>query len=195
MSDSADDRKGGFYRNRAKRVLDVAGAAFLLLALSPLIAALAVAVRCALGRPVLFRQTRPGWHGRPFVCFKFRSMLPDADGRDGLPDAARLTPFGIFLRRTSLDELPELWNVLRGEMSLIGPRPILEGEVPAYGAGFAAYVTVRPGLTGPWRVADGAGFASRAAFDVQYVREWTPWTDARILVRSAIAVLGRSGAC
>jgi sugar transferase EpsL len=195
MSDSADDRKGGFYRNRAKRVLDVAGAAFLLLALSPLIAALAVAVRCALGRPVLFRQTRPGWHGRPFVCFKFRSMLPDADGRDGLPDAARLTPFGIFLRRTSLDELPELWNVLRGEMSLIGPRPLLTRYLARYTARQARRHEVRPGITG-WAQVNGRNALSweeKLELDVWYVEHLGPGVDAKILLMTLGTVLRGRG--
>ena len=132
-----------------KRVFDVVVALAALVLLSPLILGLAVLVRSRLGSPVLFSQVRPGLQGQPFRMYKFRTMLV-ADGPDGkpLPDALRLTSFGRFLRASSLDELPELWNVLRGDMSLVGPRPLLMEYLPLYSARQARRHKVRPGITG-----------------------------------------------
>src|SRR5262249_1376368 len=144
-----------FYRAYGKRALDLAVSVAVLAAASPILAAVAVAVRVKLGSPVIFRQVRAGKGGEPFAIYKFRSMT-DARGPDGelLPDTERLTPFGHFLRKTSLDELPELWNIVKGDMSLVGPRPLLLKYVPLYSARQARRHEVLPGLTG-WVAVNG----------------------------------------
>jgi lipopolysaccharide/colanic/teichoic acid biosynthesis glycosyltransferase len=179
-----------------KRVLDAAASAAALLLLSPLLAAVALAVRVNLGSPVLFRQERPGLHGRPFRLVKFRTMR-DAVGADGtpLPDGERLTPFGRLLRASSLDELPELWNVLRGEMSLVGPRPLLMEYLPLYSPRQARRHDVRPGLTG-WAQVNGRNAPSwkeRLEMDVWYVEHRSFALDLRILLRTVGAVFTRRG--
>lgn len=179
-----------------KRALDilVAGAGLLLLA--PLLLLLAVLVRVKLGSPVLFRQIRPGRHGKPFPMMKFRTMTDarDADG-ELLPDAERLVPFGRFLRESSLDELPELINVLRGDMSLVGPRPLLMEYLPLYNAHQRRRHEVRPGMTG-WAQINGRNNISwqeKFDLDVWYVDHQNPWLDLRILARTVAAVLKRDG--
>ncbi|HKU60778.1 MAG TPA: sugar transferase [Gemmatimonadales bacterium] len=164
-----------------KRLLDLALAAAGLLLLSPVLLVLAVAVRLALGSPVLFRQARPGLHGRPFTLYKFRSLLDDPTGARS--DRERLTRFGAILRQTSLDELPELWNVLRGDMSLVGPRPLLMEYLPLYTPEQARRHEVRPGLTG-WAQVNGRNAISweeKFRLDVWYVEHRTLWLDLRIL--------------
>ena len=138
-----------------KRVIDLTASALGLVVLSPILLAIALLIRARLGAPVLFRQTRPGLHARPFTILKFRTMRDavDANG-DPLPDAERLPQLGRFLRSTSLDELPELWNVLRGDMSLVGPRPLLMEYLPLYSAEQARRHEVRPGITG-WAQVNG----------------------------------------
>ena len=177
-----------------KRVFDfvVALSALLLLAL-PLLA-LAWLIRRKLGSPVLFTQVRPGLQGRPFTMVKFRTMT-DELGPDGalLPDAQRLTPFGRFLRASSLDELPELWNVLRGEMSLVGPRPLLMEYLPLYSPEQARRHEVRPGITG-WAQVNGRNaisWADKFALDVWYVDHRSLWLDVQILWRTVRKVLVR----
>lgn len=155
-----------------------------------------VLVRRKLGSPVLFRQVRPGQHGRPFMMVKFRTMT-DERGADGelLPDAQRLTSFGRFLRATSLDELPELWNVLRGEMSLVGPRPLLMEYLPLYSPEQARRHEVRPGITG-WAQVNGRNAMSweeRFKLDVWYVDHRSLWLDLRILWLTVRKVLVREG--
>ena len=179
-----------------KRTLDIVIAASVLLITSPLLLLLALAVRLNLGTPVLFRQQRPGLHGRPFTMVKFRTMR-DAVGRDGraLPDADRLTPFGKLLRSTSLDELPELWNVLRGDMSLVGPRPLLLEYLDRYTPEQARRHEVRPGVTG-WAQVHGRNTVSwdeRFRLDVWYVEHQSLMLDLRILVRTFTTVLRRTG--
>jgi len=179
-----------------KRLFDILVAALALVALSPIIAGLCVAIRCKLGSPVFFRQTRPGLHGRPFQMIKFRSML-DAVGADGqpLPDALRLTPFGKLLRSTSLDELPELWNVLRGDMSLVGPRPLLMEYLPLYNEHQARRHEVRPGITG-WAQVNGRNALSwqqKFELDVWYVDNRSFWLDLKILWMTVRKVLVREG--
>lgn len=179
-----------------KRLLDVLVAAFALVLLSPLFAALAVLVRLKLGSPILFRQVRPGLRGEPFSLVKFRTMR-DALGPAGkpLPDAERLTPFGAFLRSTSLDELPELWNVLRGEMSLVGPRPLLMAYLPLYTARQARRHEVRPGITG-WAQINGRNAISweeKFEYDVWYVDHHSIAQDLRIMCLTVVAVFRRSG--
>ncbi|OYQ39035.1 sugar transferase [Rhodoferax sp. TH121] len=180
----------------AKRSMDVlvAGMALLLLALPLLV--LASLVRVRLGSPVLFRQVRPGLHGRPFMMVKFRTMT-DERGADGelLPDALRLTPFGRFLRASSLDELPELWNVLRGEMSLVGPRPLLMEYLPLYSPDQARRHEVRPGITG-WAQINGRNAVSwdqRFQLDAWYVDHQSLWLDVKILWLTVRKVLIREG--
>ena len=176
-----------------KRTFDVLGSAALLLLLSPLIAVLALLVRLRLGRPILFRQVRPGIGGKPFELIKFRTMH-NADGRHQT-DAQRLTSLGRFLRASSLDELPELWNVLKGDMSLVGPRPLLLEYLPLYSPRQARRHDVRPGLTG-WAQINGRNALSwtdKFELDVWYVENRSFWLDLRILWRTVIAVLRREG--
>lgn len=159
-------------------------------------AVVAGAVRILIGSPVLFRQERPGLGGRPFRLVKFRTMT-NATGSDGalLPDAERLTAFGRWLRATSLDELPELWNVVRGEMSWVGPRPLLPEYLALYDAEQARRMSVPPGITG-WAQVNGRNATSwreRFALDVWYVDHASPWLDCRILARTVGAVLFRRG--
>lgn len=179
-----------------KRLMDVllAGLALLLLGLPLLL--LAAVIRLRLGSPVLFRQIRPGLRGRPFTMVKFRTMT-DARGPDEelLPDAQRLTPFGRFLRATSLDEMPELWNVLRGDMSLVGPRPLLMEYLPLYTPEQARRHAVRPGITG-WAQVNGRNALSwedRFKLDVWYVDHRSLWLDLRILWLTVCKVLQREG--
>lgn len=179
-----------------KRALDVAAAAAGLLVLSPVLLLVALAVRVNLGSPVFFRQARPGLHGRTFRLVKFRTMRDAADrhGRP-LPDAERLTPFGRFLRASSLDELPELWNVLRGDMSLVGPRPLLTEYLPLYSPRQARRHEVRPGLTG-WAQVNGRnalGWKDRLELDVWYVEHRSLALDVRILLRTVGTVFARRG--
>lgn len=163
---------------------------------APLMLGVALAVWARLGRPVLFRQQRAGRGGRPFTLYKFRTMSTgcDAAGRL-LADGRRLRPFGRWLRSTSLDELPELWNVLRGEMSLVGPRPLLMEYLPRYSAEQARRHDVRPGLTG-WAQVEGRNatdWPRRLRQDVWYVDHLSPRLDAVILLRTVAAVLSRRG--
>lgn len=179
-----------------KRSIDILVAGTALVILSPVIAATALAVALALGRPVLFRQTRPGLGGRPFTLIKFRTMLDahDAEGRP-LSEADRLTRFGQFLRSTSLDELPELWNVLRGEMSLVGPRPLLIKYLDLYTPEQARRHEVRPGLTG-WSQVNGRNavtWAQRFADDVWYVDNRSLLLDLKILLMTILQVFRRRG--
>lgn len=179
-----------------KRMLDVSGAAGGLLVLLPVLGAIAWAVVLRHGRPVFFSQTRPGLHGKPFRMIKFRTMT-NARGPDGelLPDAERLTRLGRFLRSTSLDELPELWNVLRGDMSLVGPRPLLVEYLPLYTPEQARRHEVRPGITG-WAQVNGRNALSweeKFALDVWYVDNQSLWLDLKILWLTVWRVLKRDG--
>jgi lipopolysaccharide/colanic/teichoic acid biosynthesis glycosyltransferase len=174
----------------AKTAIDRVVAAAALLALSPVLLVVALAVRLDLGRPVLFRQRRPGRFGEPFALLKFRTMRAGSG-----PDGERLTRFGRFLRATSLDELPELWNVLRGEMSLVGPRPLLTHYLARYDDEQARRHAVRPGLTG-WAQVNGrnaVGWEERLAMDVWYVDHRSLALDARIVLKTIQVVLGRRG--
>ena len=169
-------------------------AAALLLSLSPLLLVTALLVRLKLGRPVLFRQERPGLNARPFHLLKFRTML-DVRADNPLSDAERLTPFGAWLRSTSLDELPELWNILRGEMSFVGPRPLLMQYLPLYSAMQARRHLVRPGLTGLAQVngRNTVSWPERLALDVVYVETASFPVDLAILMKTASVVIRRSG--
>ncbi|TWX34025.1 sugar transferase [Frigoribacterium sp. ACAM 257] len=178
-----------------KRVVDVVCASAALVLLSPVLLVVTVAVATRLGRPVLFRQVRPGLHGEPFTLVKFRSML-DVDPATGLlTDADRLTPFGRLLRSTSLDELPSLIGVLRGQLSLVGPRPLLLHYLPLYDAEQARRHDVRPGLTGLAQVSgrNGLDWDERLRLDVVYVDRRGPLLDLRIALRTVVSVLRRTG--
>ena len=202
--------------SRLKRFVDVVGAAVLLVVSAPLFAAIAVAIRVDSRGPVLLRQERCGQGGRRFLCLKFRSMHADADegphrryvlslikddadtSTDGvykLANDERVTRLGHWLRRSSLDELPQLWNVLRGDMSLVGPRPPLPYEVEHYDARQHERLTCRPGLTGLWQVSgrNQLSYRQMCEIDVRYVREWNHGLDARILLRTLPVVLLNSG--
>jgi sugar transferase EpsL len=179
-----------------KRVFDIVVSAVALTVLAPVMGLIALLVWRTMGRPVLFRQVRPGLHGKPFVMYKFRTMrdLRDAEGKL-LPDEARLTPFGRWLRSTSLDELPELLNVLRGEMSLVGPRPLLMEYLDRYTPEQARRHEVKPGITG-WAQIHGRNNLSwdeRFKLDVWYVDHWSLWLDLKILWRTLWMVLRREG--
>ena len=197
----------------AKACIDVGGAMLLLLALSPLMLTLAALIRLD-GGPALFAHERLGARGRSFRCLKFRTMLRNADEvlRDALardPKVAaewilhrklrhdpRVTRVGRFLRSTSLDELPQLINVLRQDMSLVGPRPIVRQEVDRYADAISHYYAVRPGITGLWQVSgrSDVSYDQRVQFDSWYVRNWTLWLDVAILGRTLPVVLRRQGA-
>jgi lipopolysaccharide/colanic/teichoic acid biosynthesis glycosyltransferase len=173
-----------------KAAVDRVAAGSALILLAPLLLGIAAAVRADLGAPVLFRQRRPGRYGEPFVLLKFRTMRT-GDG----PDGARLTGLGRFLRASSLDELPELWNVVRGEMSLVGPRPLLTQYLARYDDEQARRHAVRPGLTG-WAQVNGRNavdWEERLGMDVWYVDHRSLRLDARIVWKTILVVLGRRG--
>jgi lipopolysaccharide/colanic/teichoic acid biosynthesis glycosyltransferase len=179
-----------------KRCFDVLISTCFMVGLSLPLLILYAVVRHKLGSPVLFRQIRPGLGGRPFVMIKLRTMT-NARGLDGelLSDTQRLTPFGRFLRATSLDELPELWNVLRGEMSLVGPRPLLMEYLPLYSSEQMRRHEVRPGITG-WAQVNGrnaVGWDERFRLDVWYVEQQSMWLDMQILWKTMCKVMLREG--
>ena len=186
-----------------KRVIDLVVATAGLVLLSPVLLAIGLAIRARDGSPILFRQTRVGLHGRPFDVLKFRTMVADAEERYGevvglsdprafkVTDDPRITSTGRFLRRSSLDELPQLWNVLRGEMSLVGPRPAPPREVEGYDLWHRRRLSMKPGITGLWQVsARGSDdFDGRAELDLNYIDRWSLWLDFTILARTVPAAL------
>lgn len=180
----------------AKRLLDVSIALLMLTVTLPLLAVLAVLVLVQFGGPILFRQRRPGLHGKPFILLKFRTMTDAREARgQHLPDAERLTPFGKFLRATSLDELPELFNVLKGEMSLVGPRPLLMQYLERYTSEQARRHEVLPGITG-WAQVNGRNaltWEQKFALDVWYVDHRSFWLDVKILALTLWKALRREG--
>ncbi len=185
-----------FYRCYLKSAIDRAVAAAALFLCAPMLIAIAVTVRVKLGSPILFTQIRPGKKGRAFCLYKFRTMT-DRRSEAGqlLGDAERLTSFGKWLRSTSLDELPELWNVLRGDMSLVGPRPLLDSYLPRYTSTQARRHDVKPGLTG-WAQVHGRNAISweeRFQYDTYYVEHLSAWLDIRILVTTVWIVVARIG--
>lgn len=179
------------YRYCIKRILDIIISGLALLLLSPVFLILAILVRTKLGSPVIFHQERPGYREQIFTLCKFRTMTDERDENgELLPDACRLTPFGSFLRKTSLDELPELWNIFKGDMSLIGPRPLLVGYLPYYTERERLRHTVRPGLTGLSQVS-GRNFLSwdeRLAKDVEYVEHLSFLMDVKVFFRTIAVV-------
>jgi exopolysaccharide production protein ExoY len=194
---------------RSKRMADVLIAATALVLAAPVMLVVALLIRMTLGGPTVFSHSRVGFRGKPFNCYKFRSMV--ANSAEVLsqhlannPDAAReweecrklrndprVTLLGQMLRKSSLDELPQLFNVLRGEMSCIGPRPIVQDELCRYGSHVGEYLQARPGLTGLWQVSgrSSTDYAERVSLDSHYVRNWSPWLDFVILLRTVIAVM------
>jgi exopolysaccharide production protein ExoY len=196
-----------------KRVVDTLGAILLALVFSPLIVAVVLILRRD-GHPVIYRHRRVGKHGQPFSCLKFRTMVTDADRmlhslleqdeglkaewiqNHKLKNDPRVTRIGRFLRQTSLDELPQLWNVLRGEMSLVGPRPVVREELLRYGRNGGFYLAVKPGITGLWQATgrNDTDYRRRVAMDIYYVRNQNIWLDAYILMKTTGVVVGRHGA-
>jgi exopolysaccharide biosynthesis polyprenyl glycosylphosphotransferase len=196
-----------------KRVLDVTLSAVALVVLAPVMLLVAIAVRLESPGPVIFRQRRLAKHGQSFPCYKFRSMYPDAEARlkadpelyrtylendYKLPETIdnRITRVGRFLRRTSLDELPQFWNVLTGDMSLVGPRPIVPDEIRHYNGEGPLLLTLKPGITGAWQVNGRSNlqYPERAAVELEYVERWSLMSDLAILARTVPAVLARRGA-
>jgi exopolysaccharide production protein ExoY len=198
---------------RCKAVLDRTAALLAIVLLWPLFVGLALAIRLSDGGPALFVQTRIGKNGRPFKCFKFRSMALDSEQvlrghLEACPQARaewaqyqklsndpRITALGAFLRKTSLDELPQCLNILLGQMSFVGPRPIVPDEIQRYGESFAHCFSVAPGLTGLWQVSGRSDctYQQRVALDSQYASEWSLWLDAAIVLKTVPAVLRQRG--
>lgn len=179
-----------------KRCFDLVASLSAVIILSPVLVVVAVLVRIRLGSPVLFRQERPGLHGRPFVMYKFRTMTNSSDAHGNLlSDGERLTHLGKFLRASSLDELPELFNVITGDMSIVGPRPLLMEYLPLYSAEQARRHEVRPGITG-WAQINGRNAISwedKFTLDVWYVKNGSFWLDLKILCLTVIKVFAREG--
>lgn len=179
-----------------KRAFDIAASASALVVLSPVLAITAYKVKKEMGSPVLFRQVRPGLHGKPFEMVKFRTMK-DATDKEGnaLPNSERLTEFGKKLRASSLDELPELWNVLKGDMSLVGPRPLLMEYLPLYNAEQAKRHNVRPGVTGYAQVngRNSLSWEDKFKLDTWYVEHQTFLLDMKILLKTVIKVIIKDG--
>lgn len=197
-----------------KRLVDIVVAGVALLFVAPLILGIALLIRMQDGSRAFYSQKRYGLNGETFNCFKLRSMVPDAreqleyllatdpaaraewDETQKLTNDPRITALGNFIRKTSIDELPQLYNVLRGDMSLVGPRPIVESEIARYGDSFRAYCSVRPGITGLWQVSGRSDttYPQRVATDVEYVRSRSFWGDIKIMLLTIPAVLISKGA-
>ena len=177
-----------------KRILDITIASTALILLSPVYFIVAHKVKKNLGSPVLFRQVRPGLHGKPFEMIKFRTMKDalDTDGNP-LPDSERLTPFGKMLRATSLDEMPELWNVIKGDMSIVGPRPLLMEYLPLYNAEQAKRHNVRPGITGYAQVngRNAISWEKKFELDTWYVENQSLWLDFKIMLKTIKKVIAK----
>lgn len=177
-----------------KRLLDVIIASIALILLSPLYFYVAHKVKKNLGSPVLFRQVRPGLHGKPFEMIKFRTMKDAVDEQGNpLPDSERLTPFGQMLRSTSLDEMPELWNVIKGDMSIVGPRPLLMEYLPLYSPEQAKRHNVRPGMTGHAQVngRNAIGWDEKFKLDTWYVENQSVWLDFKIMLKTVKKVIAK----
>ena len=177
-----------------KRLLDIIIASTALIILSPLYVFVAYKVKKNLGSPVLFRQVRPGLHGKPFEMIKFRTMKDALDAQNNpLPDSERLTPFGKMLRSSSLDEMPELWNVIKGDMSIVGPRPLLMEYLPLYSPEQAKRHDVRPGMTGHAQVngRNAIGWEEKFKLDAWYVENQSVWLDFKIMLKTVKKVLAK----
>lgn len=179
-----------------KRCIDIVGAGLGMIVLSPFLVIIAIAVWVRMGRPIIFKQMRPGLNGKPFYMYKFRTMTDETDEQGNLlPDELRLTRLGKFLRSTSLDELPELFNVIKGDMSLVGPRPLLMQYLERYTPEQARRHEVKPGITG-WAQVNGRNaitWEEKFDLDVWYVDNWSLWLDIRILFLTLVKVLKREG--
>ena len=202
------------WSRRSKRALDLVGTVAGALLLSPLLLVIYIIIKLSSRGPVFYKQMRLGADGNHFSCWKFRTMRPDAafiltellrdnpvlreewEKEQKLRNDPRVTPIGRLLRKTSLDELPQLWNVLRGEMTLVGPRPIVDAEIPKYGETYNLYQRVGPGMTGLWQVSgrNETTYEERVTLDAYYVRNWSIWLDFIILVRTLKILLSRAGA-
>jgi exopolysaccharide production protein ExoY len=198
-----------------KRTLDVSGALAFLILFSPLLLGVALLLLLAQGRPILFRHKRVGRNGEAFECFKFRTMVNGAgsvledhlaanpaarrewEASQKLKDDPRVTPLGHVIRKLSVDELPQFLNVAMGQMSLVGPRPIVSSEARFYGSHIGAYYSVRPGITGPWQVGgrSNASYDRRVELDVDYAHNWSLGRDIAILIKTVPAVLVQDGSC
>lgn len=180
----------------SKRLFDIIFSLLAIIILSPILLLTSILVRILIGTPILFTQQRPGYKGRPFLIYKFRTMTNRLDSSGNLlPDAERLTPFGHFLRNLSLDEWPELLNILRGEMSFVGPRPLLMQYLPLYSPEQARRHDVIPGLTG-WAQVNGRNtitWPDKFKYDVWYVDHWSFWLDIKIIFMTVIKVFKREG--
>ena len=177
-----------------KRFVDIIIATIALILLSPLYAYVAYKVKKNLGSPVLFRQVRPGLHGKPFEMIKFRTMKDAIDEQgNSLPDSQRLTPFGKMLRSSSLDEMPELWNVIKGDMSIVGPRPLLMEYLPLYNTEQAKRHNVRPGMTGHAQVngRNAIGWDEKFKLDTWYVENQSVWLDFKIMLKTVKKVIAK----
>lgn len=196
LADGCAPGMSSIYATIGKRILDVSLAAAGLLLTAPIIAVTALLIRAKLGTPILFSQLRPGLHGRPFVVYKFRSMTDArAHGGEPLADEARLTALGVWLRKLSLDELPQLWNVFKGDMSLVGPRPLLMEYLPLYNAQQARRHEVRPGITG-WAQVKGRNALSweeKFALDVWYVDHVSFRVDMKIIALTLLRLVRPQG--
>ncbi|WP_099811395.1 sugar transferase [Streptococcus suis] len=187
-------RKQGIYERYLKRTLDVVLSFLALIVLSPVILIVAILVRLKLGTPIFFTQERPGKDEKIFKMYKFRTMTDEQDANGQLlPDSVRLTPFGKFLRSTSLDELPELWNILKGDMSIVGPRPLLIKYLPYYSEREKFRHSVRPGLTGLSQIngRNCLDWDTRLELDVRYSLNITMWTDIQIVLKTVLKVVKR----
>jgi lipopolysaccharide/colanic/teichoic acid biosynthesis glycosyltransferase len=190
------ESKAGFYRRIGKRLFDLTVAVPALIIFAPILAVTAIIILFKFGRPVLFVQTRPGLNCAPFSLYKFRTMTNERD-TDGklLPDAQRLPAFGKFLRASSIDELPELWNVVRGQMSIVGPRPLLMQYLPLYSKEQMRRHSVRPGLTGLAQISgrNAITWEQKFEFDIKYVDTYSFQTDIAIILRTVQKIATRSG--
>ena len=206
-------RRLGLLERAAKRSIDIVGALTFFILFGPLYLLVALCVGISMGRPVHFWQHRLGENGQRFRFYKFRSMVRDSehvldeflsrndmartewDTFQKLEKDPRITPIGQFIRKLSLDELPQFWNVLKGDMSLVGPRPCMERQRSLYGKGWEHYCAMRPGITGLWQVSgrNRLSYARRVELDVEYVSNWTLWLDIRILLKTVRAVITGEG--
>jgi len=206
-------RRLNLLERSTKRTIDIFGALVFFVLFGPLYLLVALGVAVSMGRPVHFWQTRLGERGQRFRFYKFRSMVRNSDdvldeflSRNDmartewdtfqkLEKDPRITPIGQFIRKMSLDELPQFWNVLKGDMSLVGPRPCMERQRSLYGKGWEHYCTMRPGITGLWQVSgrNRLSYARRVELDVEYINNWSLWLDLRILFRTVGAVLSSEG--
>jgi sugar transferase EpsL len=186
----------GTCRRIIKRTFDITAAGAGLLMTAPVLALAVIAIRSTMGRPILFRQVRPGWAGRSFTLYKLRTMTDESDatGR-ARPDFARVTPLGRFLRRSSIDELPQLWNVLKGDMSLVGPRPLLTRYLDRYNTVQRRRHEVRPGITGWAQIhrRTAVTWDDRLRLDVWYVDHWSLWLDWKILASTILELISTDG--